>query len=194
MPVICPTCQILKAAGDVPPTLLFKSLNRRRGVPCRTRACRPDWRLRTHLSDRLLLRSRSGLRGMSRPRSRSGAPHSPGTGDRRSCGISDECTCHCADRSKDDGPRHRAKSGTSGPLLGSCLERDERCCNQCGNERFIHRNFPGPSATHRTAKMRRHKGNVVAAQRPIESIRSEKARGRFPGAGSDILAMMKICR
>jgi hypothetical protein len=30
--------------------------------------------------------------------------------------------------------------------------------------------------------------------RPIQEVRIEKARDRFTGAGSDILAMMKICR
>jgi hypothetical protein len=30
--------------------------------------------------------------------------------------------------------------------------------------------------------------------RPIQKVPIEKARGRFPGAGSKILAMMKICR
>jgi hypothetical protein len=33
----------------------------------------------------------------------------------------------------------------------------------------------------------------IAGRRPIQKIPIEKARGRFPGAGS-ILAMMKICR
>jgi hypothetical protein len=35
---------------------------------------------------------------------------------------------------------------------------------------------------------------IVAARRPIQETRIEKARDRFPGAGFRTVAMMKICR
>jgi len=35
---------------------------------------------------------------------------------------------------------------------------------------------------------------MTCGRRPIQELRIEKARSRFPGAGFEFLAMMKICR
>ena len=89
-------------------------------------------------------RSLPGMRCV--PRLRRGPPKPPGARDRRPCGISNECTCHRADRPQNHRSRHRPQGGASGTLLGLSLERNKRRCDRCGNEQFFHRDFPDPSA------------------------------------------------
>jgi ribosomal protein L37E len=171
MQVICPTGQELfcAACGFFRQRVLVKSLN---GWRCFFRG---QYLRRFHggrracLSGHLLLgsgplgygcglcgtsivrpRSLPGMRSVPGarcvPRARGGPPKPPGTRDRRSCGISNECTGHRADRPENHRARHRAQGSASGALLGLSLERKKRRCDRCGNQQFFHRDFPGPSA------------------------------------------------
>jgi hypothetical protein len=193
MPVICPTCQIpLVRVRPAPPGLvLFKPLNRwRHGSPGGKRR-RPDSRRRTCRCGCLSLRRAGGLCCMCCTGSRRRSLHPPGARDRRPRGISDERTCHRADRSEHDGARHRAQRCASGTLLGFCLEREKRSCDQCTHKQSLHRgSVLEPSAGQGTAGIRRHKGDGTADS---GTSRHKKARRRFPGAGSNI-SMLDICR
>ena len=143
--------------------------------------------------------SLSGMRYV--PRLRRRPPKPPGTRDRWPCGISNECTCHRADRPQNHRSRHRPQGGASGTLLGLSLERNKRRCDQCGNQQFFHRDFPEPSAEHRNPKLRRRHGDNVTGGSCGDSAldadtakcrNRQKARSHFAARARDF-AMMNLC-
>ena len=109
MPVICPTRQILFDAPSVrsscastqaaEPAVRGGSPDQPRRLLQRRRTC-----VRRHLRGRAVARC-----GPSGPRRRSGAPQSPGTRDRWSCRISDECSRDGADGTQNNGSRQSAE-------------------------------------------------------------------------------------
>jgi hypothetical protein len=139
MPVICPTCQIIRVIFAN--AFLVKSLNWRRGLCAGNRfgssggrrrrldagncfGSFGSWR-RTYLRGRLFPGAGAGLSCIPRPGSRCGTPDSPGMRDRGPRRISDERTCHRAHGSQHDGSRHRAQGSTSGTILSPCFKRNK---------------------------------------------------------------------
>jgi hypothetical protein len=202
------SCDDDKYAGDLPRRVkcpggradssagfLFKSLNRWQRSAFGGERRSPDRRRRTCGGRRLLLRCRAGSCCMRCAGSRRGSLHSPGARDRRSRGVSDECTCHSTDRSQHDRARHRAQRGTSGAFLCSCLKREKRSCDQCAHKQFLHRAIP--KAQHGTpeCEITASKRCYCGGRRPIH-FRCKKARDRFPRGLNylDVENMPVICQ